>query len=585
MKICGIKLTHDGAVSLIDDGKLIFCIEMEKINNNPRFTEIKHIDSVKEILSHNGYTIDEIDLFAVDGWGGNDQNELAIQPRLKIGKDFNFLSVDYSKGTVNLPVASYREKSTRDSLLKEWNFDDLHIAEQKIPYKSYLHATGHFMSTYCTSEFAIKNESAYLLIWDGGMFPRLYFKEEGQFNIENLGPIFLLIGNIYTIFSQHFGPFKVQGNFAKDDLSIAGKVMAYIAYGNLKEELFEVFDEIYDTCYDKPMGFANIFAKTFKQRIEGLKYKDEDILLTFHLYLERMLITKLRKKVQRHGAKSKNFCIAGGCALNIKWNSAIRLSGIFENVYVSPFPNDSGSALGAATTAMVLHDNRYYLEWNVYSGPKLKNTTTVEGWEKAECSLGDLAQLIAQVGEPIVFLDGNAELGPRALGNRSIIGAAVSLQMKDMLNQVKERESYRPVSPICMEEFAHEIFDPGISDPYMLFDHKVKKEWLSKIPAVIHLDKTARLQTVSEKENATFYQLLLEYYKLTGIPLLCNTSANYKGKGFFPDVYTASTWGKVNYVYSEKQLFTKIDKIPFPNKDYQGITIQKVEASKLQSQY
>ncbi|MEL7148052.1 MAG: carbamoyltransferase N-terminal domain-containing protein, partial [Bacteroidota bacterium] len=437
MKICGIKLTHDGAVSLIDSGKLIFCVEMEKIGNNPRFTEIKHLDTVRDLLADHGYSIEDIDLFAIDGWGGTDQDELAIQPRLEIGDDHNFLSVGTHAGDIKLRVAPYREKTLRDSLLDEWSFDDLMISGNKVPYKSYLHATGHFMSTYASSPFAANNESTYMLIWDGGMFPRLYFKGEGSFRLENLGPLFLLIGNIYTIFSQHFGPFKVNGNFAKDSLSIAGKVMAYIAHGTLQKELFKVFDEIYDTCFDKPMGFANIFANEFKKRIQGREYKDEDILLTFHCYLEQMLIAKLRKKIQRHGSGSKNLCMAGGCALNIKWNSAIRSSGIFDKVYVSPFPNDSGSALGAAATAMVLHDNKTALDWSVYSGPALTDHGDIDGWQKRACSVKELAELLYHENEPVVFLNGKAELGPRALGNRSIIAPVGSPHMKKVLNLVK----------------------------------------------------------------------------------------------------------------------------------------------------
>lgn len=567
MKICGIKLTHDGAVSLIDSGKLVFCVEMEKVGNNPRFTEIKHLDTVKEVLEEHGYAIEDIDLFAVDGWGGTDQDELAIQPRLEIGENHNFLSVETGSGHVKLPVAPYREETLRKSLMEEWNFEDIFITDKKTPFTSYLHATGHFMSTYCTSPFAEKNESAYMLIWDGGMFPRLYFKEEESLEIENLGPLFLLIGNIYTIFSQHFGPFKVKGNFAKDNLSIAGKVMAYIAHGTLKKELFEVFDDIYDTCFDKPMGFANIFANEFKKRIGDQEYNDEDILLTFHCYLERMLITKLQKKIQRHGSKSKNFCMAGGCALNIKWNSAIRSAGIFEKVYVSPFPNDSGSALGAAATAMVLHENKTALDWSVYSGPKLKVNGSIKGWKKRECSLEDLAKILYDGTEPVVFLNGKAELGPRALGNRSIIAPVGSPQMKEILNLVKRREAYRPVSPICMEEHAQDIFEPGTRDPFMLFDHKVKKEWIAKIPAVIHLDNTARLQTVSENDNPVFYELLSKYYKLSGMPMLCNTSANYNGSGFFPDALSATEWNQVNYVFADNYIYEKVDKIKFISED------------------
>ena len=144
--------------------------------------------------------------------------------------------------------------------------------------------------------------------------------------------------------------------------------MAYIALGQLKEELLPIFDNIYKVHYDKPMGFANIFANEFKRQIQGQDYKDEDILYSFHIYLERILIEKLSKKITRHGSKSKNLGISGGCALNIKWNSAVRNSGIFEKVYVPPFPNDSGSAIGAACCALFLHEDKTFLDWNVYSG-------------------------------------------------------------------------------------------------------------------------------------------------------------------------------------------------------------------------
>ena len=93
MKICGLKLTHDGAVSLINDGHLEFCIEMEKLDNNPRYTSIEETETIAKVLESQGYSIDDIDLFVVDGWGGTDQDALAVQPRLTIGKDHNFLSI------------------------------------------------------------------------------------------------------------------------------------------------------------------------------------------------------------------------------------------------------------------------------------------------------------------------------------------------------------------------------------------------------------------------------------------------------------------------------------------------------------
>ncbi|MCP5048615.1 MAG: hypothetical protein GY940_15705, partial [bacterium] len=385
----------------------------------------------------------------------------------------------------------------------------------------------------------------------------LYYYNPKTGSIQNLGPIFLLIGNIYTIFSQHFGPFKVEGNFAKDNLSVAGKVMAYIALGTVRKELFDHFDDVYQQCYDKPMGFANVFANEFKNRIEGKGYSDEDILTSFHVYLEEMLIEKLEKKISRHGNKSRNLCMVGGCGLNIKWNSALRATGIFDTVYVPPFPNDSGSALGAACCTMFTKGPFKALHWDVYRGPDIIADPPHDGWKSSNCSLRQLATLLHKTNEPVVFLNGRAELGPRALGNRSILAAAGSPRMKDILNKVKKREPYRPISPICLEDQAEAIFDPGNRDPYMLFDHKLREEWVDKIPAIMHLDGTARLQTVNYDENPVVADLLMEYKKLSGIPLLCNTSANYKGSGFFPSVSSATQWGKINYVWCDGILYQK----------------------------
>jgi len=563
MIICGLKLTHDGTITLIENGQLVFSLEMEKLDNNRRYTGIEEMSVIPGILKLYGYDVSAVDVFAVDGWGGTDKNALAIQPRLEIGNGFNRLAAYNNNEPFKFNIAPYHEETLKHDVTEEWRFHGLKAGTYNLEYVSYLHAAGHIMGTYCTSPFTRGKESSYILVWDGGMYPRLYFFDVKTGKVENLGPIFLLIGNIYTIFSQHFGPFKVEGNFAKDDLSVAGKVMAYVALGKVRKELFHYFDQIYTHNYDKPMGFANFFANEFKKRIAGNGYLHEDILRSFHAYLEELLIKKLEKKIKRYNRNCRNLCMTGGCALNIKWNSAIRNTGMFENIHIPPFPNDSGSGIGAACCAMVKKDQITTLDWNVYQGPRVIKNNPARGWISRACSLKKLAQHLYETNEPVVFLNGNAELGPRALGNRSILAPPVSAKMKDILNHVKKREDYRPISPICLEQGAEKIFDPGTRDPYMLFDHKVRKEWVDKIPAVLHLDGTARLQTLDPGENPVVGELLLEYEKLTGIPLLCNTSANVKGSGFFPDIYSATNWGRVNYVWCDFTLYEKENKIKF----------------------
>lgn len=562
MKICGLKLTHDGSIALIDGNKLVFSIEMEKIANNKRYSSIDDTRVIADVLRSEGYSLSDIDHFVVDGWGGYDQEALAIQPRLRIGEDTNWLSIDDNGEALEIGIAQYHERTLKHDVLQQWKFGGLRIGGSAYEYSSILHVTGHVMSAYCSSPFAAEGQSAYVLVWDGGMFPRLYFFDAVAGKVENCGPLFLLIGNVYTIFSQHFGPFAVKGGFAKDSLSVAGKVMAYIALGRNRPELHAHFDEIYQEHFDKPMGFANVFANTFKKRIEGQGFSDEDILCSFHHFLSDLLISKLEKKVRRLPHPAANICLAGGCALNIKWNSAVRNSGVFSRVYVPPFPNDSGSAIGAACAGMFAATGVMSLDWSVYSGPAVTGAAHSSDWDAEPCPVESLAALLDETQEPVVFLHGRAELGPRALGNRSILAAPIGNCMKDLLNEVKFREAYRPVSPICLEDQAPEIFEPGCPDPYMLFDHQVREGWETRIPAVCHLDGTARLQTVNEQSNPVVAALLTAYYKRSGIPLLCNTSANLNGSGFFPDVASAQQWDKVNYIWSDGILYSRRVKLP-----------------------
>jgi carbamoyltransferase len=129
--------------------------------------------------------------------------------------------------------------------------------------------------------------------------------------------------------------------------------------------------------------------------------------------------------------------------------------------------------------------------------------------------------------------------------------------MKDRLNCLKQREDYRPVAPVCLEYLAATVFDPGDADPFMLFEQRVRPEWAERVAAVCHEDGTARVQTVSEADNRKLFELLREYHRLSGVPVLCNTSANWPGRGFFPDVQSAAEWGRVPYIWCADTLYAK----------------------------
>lgn len=544
MLTCGINTTHDGGVALLEDDTLVFSVEMEKILNRPRYHAIDDLSEIATLLRGFGYCPEKIDNFVIDGFEGLDHCTVQARDR---GQD------------VFLEIAPYREKTLKDSVLRQWRGAGLVIEGRSYSYTSYTHAGGHIAGTWCASPYGRRNEDSFVLVWDGGMMPRLYHVEASTRSVHNLGPIAMVVGHFYAIFAQHFEPFRRQGVPVQDDLSVPGKVMAYIALGRVNSDILEELDRVYTERLEASMEFALKFSEEVRRRTLG-RFEDVDILASFHVFLQRMIVENLQRRLQRwQGRRPFHLCLTGGCALNIKWNSAIRSCGFFDDVWVPPFPNDSGSALGAAC-ALRFSDTGFTLDWDVFLGPELQPPTVMRGWSKRPCDVAELARQIHSTGEPVVFLTGRAELGPRALGNRSILAPAYSPEMKALLNRVKDRDFYRPVSPICLEASAPALFDPGCPDPYMLFDHRVRDEWRERVPAVIHLDRTARLQTVNERQNPAVARLLQEYEQLSGLPLLCNTSANWKGCGFFPDVTSAMEWGRLNYIWSDGVLYERTEK-------------------------
>ncbi|WP_083846421.1 carbamoyltransferase N-terminal domain-containing protein [Bradyrhizobium sp. ORS 285] len=554
MRICGIKLTHDGSVAVVDDGRLVFCQESEKRNNNPRYEPIHDLDEIRCVLVEHGIVPEQIDRFVIDGWDG------ASDSRLKVS----------SSGSARELIGAPYFEGFADGVLLPYEGMGLELGGKAYGYSSYPHTAGHVSAAYCTSPFLKADEPALCLVWDGCIFPRLYHVgPNGARFLENLFPI---IGHAYAVGWRYFGP-NSRSDQEEWDLGAAGKLMAYIALGEHKDEITEEFENLYRAHFaghtSRAIDFRVNFTKSqetlqathrffeeSKSRLRG--ERSEDVLSSFHVFIERLLVQEIALcLLRRKGISgSRNLCVAGGCGLNIKWNSALRSSGLFDMVWVPPFPNDSGSAIGAACAENAARSGFRSLEWSVYCGPTLKRSRPSREWESVACSLDELAAIIAG-DQPVVFLSGRAELGPRALGGRSILAAATSPTMKQYLNEMKSREEFRPVAPICIEDRASEIFSPGTPDPYMLFDHQTREEWRAKVPSIVHLDGSARLQTVARTSTHHVAQLLVEYERLTGIPLLCNTSANYHGRGFFPDVSSACEWGRIDHVWSDGQLWRK----------------------------
>jgi carbamoyltransferase len=563
--ICGLKLTHDGAVALLDDTTLVFSVEMEKLNNRPRYSRVHDLAVVPRILADFGYRVSDVDHWVIDGWDGARTGTVSV---LNHGVP------------LELTLAPYREHDGNAPVLAPSHAAEFAIGDDVKPYTSCLHVAGHLAGAYCSSEFAEQQEPSFVLVWDGGMFPRMYHVDPRR-GVECGGAVFPLIGHSYASAAHHFGPFRrSRHSEIADDLPVAGKLMAYIALGSPRAEIAEVMADVFHEHFEAPtprvaayrqaiggwgtssepsMTYVHAFFDDLRMRLAQIAPSAEDVLATVHQVLEDLLVDRVTARIREwKGEGPWNLCFAGGCALNIKWNSALRADPLFRAVWIPPFANDSGSALGAASAHMIGRAGVTAIGWHPRTGPALVRTPlTRNGWTTSPCTPEDLARTLHHTGQPVIVLNGRAELGPRALGGRSIIAPARDIAIRDILNRVKDREGYRPVAPICLTESAPEIFEPGTPDPHMLFDHRVRDHWVDRIPAIVHLDGTARLQTVSKEDDPVLERVLREYDRLTGIPVLCNTSANHIGRGFFPDVASAMDWGRIDTVWSEGKLYRR----------------------------
>jgi len=236
---------------------------------------------------------------------------------------------------------------------------------------------------------------------------------------------------------------------------------------------------------------------------------------------------------------AQNLCLAGGVALNCVMNARLRDHGIFRRIWVQPAAGDAGTALGAALWVDARQRSapkRTYRMEHVFLGPCYTDQQIGEflSWSKLpyrkmESASREVAALLAE-DKIVGWFQGREEFGPRALGARSILASPLNADMQRRLNQIKDREDFRPVAPVVLEEEAAEWFVGGEQSPFMLFVFDVKAEKAERIPAVRHVDGTARVQTVNARQHPLYYDLIKEFERLTGVPVLINTSFNTRGE-------------------------------------------------------
>jgi hydroxymethyl cephem carbamoyltransferase len=246
-------------------------------------------------------------------------------------------------------------------------------------------------------------------------------------------------------------------------------------------------------------------------------------------YLSRRLFDAFHGVAETSVPRDRPLLIGGGCGLNCDWNRRWLESGFFSDVFIPPCTDDSGVAIGAAVEAQILLGGECRLDWSVYAGPDFADTGPPAGWQPRELAAGPLSAEIHR-GAVVAWVEGRCEIGPRALGHRSLLADAGDAASVTKLNAIKRRESYRPIAPVCTAGSASRYFAGPRLDPFMLFLADVRDA--RALPSITHVDGTARLQALPAGTVPRLESLLDAFASVAGYGVLCNTSLNWPGRGF-----------------------------------------------------
>ena len=547
MKIIGINAFHaDSSACLIIDGKLISAVEEE------RFNRIKHwagfpLESIKYCLRESNLNLSDIDHISIN-----------IDPKANYFKKILFL-IKY-RPSLKLIFNRFKKKkkynSIREILNKEFNGSNFNGQINNIE-----HHYAHLSSAFHVSPF---EESCILSVDGFGDFASTAwgYGKNNKIKIDNKIHFPHSLGIFYQALTQFLG-FKNYG----DEYKIMGlapygkptyvnqlrKILVTKPNGNFELNLdyFKFHKENFNYRWENgKVEIEDLYTDKIKTLLGPERIQGED-LTNFHkdlahstqkIYEEAFLniLNNLYDKYQ-----NDNLCIAGGCGMNSVANGKIRDNTKFKNIYVQAAAGDAGGAIGAAfaTHYKISNKKRVFKMKHAYWGTSFNDNQILDCLKKNEkiienqkCSFklisknNELNKIVANdisEGKVVGWFQGKMEWGPRALGNRSILGDPRRSDMKDILNlKIKRRESFRPFAPSILREHVSDWFENDDDVPFMMKVYQIKEDKRKNIPAVTHVDGSGRLQTVYQETNKKYYDLINEFYKLTNVPLVLNTSFN-----------------------------------------------------------
>ncbi len=511
MKILGIThpYSHNNAACLIVDGKLIAFAEEERFVRYKHAPRISAAKATAYCLKEGGLAMKDLDYIAV---GLGDWHK-AIWPNLKRQS----LSFAYAKTKRII-------KNIRDlRWYQPYDFRDKRVINVN-------HHRAHLASSFFLSGI----KEANLISLDGAGDAEAGLLGYGR---ENKIDVFYRVSNQDSWGALYEDITKLVG-FKKH--SQEGKTMGLASYGKADPSGLPFID-----WQAKPFPKIDYRKKkSFLASIKGRRPDEEitqahkDLAATLQYSLERAVLAMARHLRQKTG--SRNLCLAGGVALNCAMNGTLLRSDFIDHLYIQPASSDAGSALGAAVGVYVKKTGYRpnFVFDHAYWGPKFNNREIEEiikeckasKWHYCENIFKETAEKIAQ-NKIVGWFQGRMEVGPRALGGRSILANPSLPEMKDMINNnVKKREPWRPFAPSVLEEDATHYVENYCPSPFMILSFKVKPEKTKELVASAHIDNTVRLQSVSQKTNPRYWRLIDEFKKISGLPAVLNTSFNLAGE-------------------------------------------------------
>lgn len=541
MVVLGISAYyHDSAAALVKDGVIIAAAAEE------RFNRVKHFKGFPTLacqfcLSYASVNIEDVDKIV-----------FYEKPFLKFERIIK-TQINYSPYGLNtflsaIPIWLKERLNMRETIKKEitqiFNYtpDDIYFCK---------HHLSHAALAYYTSPF----ESCSILVVDAvgeNATTSIIKASEGRLKAIKHQQFPHSLGLLYSSFTYYLG-FQVNSD--------EYKVMGLAPYGKRDSDEYKQYketilsklvkinndgsirlnDELFTFMYGERMVDDKKWAMLF-----GFPKRESQAPITDHHQNLALAIQDITEYIilkmadyARHTIGLNNLCVVGGCGLNCSAVGKLIENSQLGSVYVPFAPGDDGGAIGCALYMSTFNEEKHPVLHYPYLGPSFNDLEVKIALESENAKyeyVSDSETLYKAIsleigrGKIVGWFQGRMEFGPRALGNRSILADPRNTQMKDKINSnVKFRESFRPFAPSVLEEFANTIFDTREKSPYMAATFKLKHD-IVDLPAITHVNKTARIQTVSFGFNEKFYGLLSTFYKQTGCPVLLNTSFNVMGE-------------------------------------------------------